>query len=126
MLGQLYGLSGSSCRLCLEIEIIFKNLSLCVSTFLGESSDAEDSCKASINKMLQMEVVKNRYIQQVQQSMMESPVYAVDEVYDKIEARREKSVAANLGTDKVKQHDVGCHDESSDAGSEEVNNESEG
>ena len=47
LLGQLYGLSGSSCRLCLEIEIIFQNVSLYVSTFLGENSDFEDSCKAS-------------------------------------------------------------------------------
>ena len=28
LLGQLYRLSGSSCHLCLEIEIIFKNLSV--------------------------------------------------------------------------------------------------
>ena len=75
--------------------------------------------------MLQREVVKNRDMQQVQQSMTECPVYAVDEVYDKIEDRRKKAVAANLGADKIKQHDVGCHDESSDTGSEEVNSESE-
>ena len=101
LLNQLYGLSGSSSRLCLQIQIIFKNLSLCISTFLGMSSDAEDSCEASINKMLQREVVKNRGMQQVQQSMTESPVYEVDEVYDKIEDRSKKAVAANLGADKV-------------------------
>ena len=98
---------------------------MCVSTFLGEISDAEDSCKASISEMLQGEVVKNRELQQVQQLMTEGPVYEVDEVYDKIEDRRKKAVAANLGADKVKQHDVGCHEESSDTGSEEVNSESD-
>ena len=35
LLGQLYELYSSNCHLCLEIEIIFRNLSLCVSTFLG-------------------------------------------------------------------------------------------
>ena len=35
LLGQLYALSSSICHLCLEIEIILCNLSLCVSTFLG-------------------------------------------------------------------------------------------
>ena len=29
LLGQLYGFSSSSCRLCLEIEIIFQNLFVC-------------------------------------------------------------------------------------------------
>ena len=81
LLGQLYGLSGSHCGHCLAIEVIFKNLSLWVSTFLGGSSDAEDSCKANINKMLQREVVKNRGMQQAQQLMTEGPVYEVDEVY---------------------------------------------
>ena len=75
--------------------------------------------------MLQREVVKDRDIQQVQQSMTEGPVYEVDKVYDKIEDRRKKAVAANLGVDKVKQHDMGCHDKSSDTGSEEVKGESE-
>ena len=42
-------------------------------------------------------------------------MYEGDKVYDKIEDRRKKVVAANLGADKVKQHDVGCHDESSDS-----------
>ena len=52
-------------------------------------------------------------------------MYEVDKVYDKIEDRRKKAVAANLGADKVKQCDVGCHEESSDTGSEEVNSEPE-
>ena len=124
-LGQLYGLSGSSYHLCLETEIIFQNLSLCISTFLSESSDAEVSCKASINKMLQMEVVKNRDMQQAQQSLTEGPVCEVDEVYDKLEDRRKKAVAAKLGLNKVEQHDVGCHEESSDTGTEGVNSEAE-
>ena len=55
--------------------------------------------------------------------MMEGPVYEVDKVYDTIQDRRKKAVAANLGSDKVKQHDVGCHEVSSDTGSEEVNGE---
>ena len=37
-------------------------------------------------------------------------MYEVDEVYDKIEDRRKKAVAANLGADKAKQHDVGYHE----------------
>ena len=37
-------LHGSSCHLCLEIELIFQNLSFSISTFLGDSSDVEDSC----------------------------------------------------------------------------------
>ena len=102
-LGQLYRLSGSSCCLCLEIEIIFQNFSLCVSTFLSESSDAEDSCKASINKMLPreiaevVEIVENRAMQQVQQSMTEGPVCEVDEVYDTMEDRSKKAVKTGCG-----------------------------
>ena len=57
--------------------------------------------------------------------MTEGPVYEVDKVYDKIKDRRKKAVAANLVADKVKQHDVGCHEESSGTESEEVNSESE-
>ena len=45
--------------------------------------------------MLQREVVQNRDVQQVQQSMTEGPIYEVDEVCDKIEDRRKKAVAAN-------------------------------
>ena len=52
-------------------------------------------------------------------------MHEVDEVYDKIEDRRKKAVAANLGADKFEQPDVGYHEESSDTGSEEVNSESE-
>ena len=60
LLGQVFGLSGSSWYLYLGIEIIFCNLYLCISIFLSESSDDVDSSKAAINKMLQREVVKKR------------------------------------------------------------------
>ena len=71
LLGHLYEFSGSSCCLCLKIETIFQNLSLCISTFLSESeSSDDDSVKASINKMLWREVVKKRDIQQRQLQLM--------------------------------------------------------
>ena len=57
--------------------------------------------------------------------MTEGPVYEVDEVYDKIEDRRKKTVAAKLGADKVKQCDVGCHKGSSDTGTKEMNSKTE-
>ena len=76
---------GSGCHLCLEIEIVFRNLSLCISTFLSESSDDEDSGKAGINKVLQQEAVKKRHTQRLQQSMTEGSEF--DEIYDKIEDR---------------------------------------
>ena len=60
LLGQVYGLLGSSWYLCLGIEIIFCNLYSCVSIFLSESLDDVDSGKAAINKMLQREAVKKR------------------------------------------------------------------
>ena len=70
LLGRLYGLSGSSCHLCLEIEIIFgNNPSSSVSTFHSGSSDDKDSGKAGINKMLQRGVVKKRVTQQSQLMM---------------------------------------------------------
>ena len=52
-------------------------------------------------------------------------MHEVDKVYDKIEDRRKKAVAVNLGADKVKQYDVGYHEESSNTESEEVNSEYE-
>ena len=64
-------------------------------------------------------------MQQVQQSMTEYLVCEVDEVYDKLEDRRKKAAEAKLGECKVKQHDVRCHEESSDTGTEEVNSEAE-
>ena len=40
--------------------------------------------------MLQREIVKNRDMQQIQQSMTEGPVCEFDGVHDKIEAKRKK------------------------------------
>ena len=58
-------------------------------------------------------------MQQVQQSMMEGPVYEVDKTKQRTGGRI-KAVAANLGVDEVKQHDVGCHEESSGTGTQGV------
>ena len=66
----------------------------------------------------------NRDTQRVQQSMTEGPMYEFNEVYDE-QWTEEKAVTAKLGADKVKQCDVGCHEESSDTGTEEVNSEVE-
>ena len=57
--------------------------------------------------------------------MTEYLVCEVAEVYDKLEDRRKKAAEAKLGEFKVKQHDMRCHEESSDTGTEEMNSEAE-
>ena len=52
LLGQLFVLSSSNCRLCSEIEIILCNLSLCVFTFLGGNPVFSNTDQININTSL--------------------------------------------------------------------------